>query len=201
MTPCSSGNSPTMAVSKSALESSAARSACMTSARSVRAVSPANSLILCTLELAAKLVMEHNFRQLWNARLEADLPILVEEEPRVLEPGPDDSLVAPDDWARVGDLHVRDDQEFRQQLSAHVEKREVLLVLPHGEGQTFLRHFQESFVEFADEDGRVLDKRRNLVEQHLIFAQTCVVLLRLGLQLPVDFRFSFLEIDQHLAFI
>src|SRR5437879_7464270 len=73
---------------------------------------------LHALELTAELAVEHDFRQPRNARLEAGLQILVEEEPRILEPGPDDPLVTADDWAWISDAHIGDDEEFRQQLPA-----------------------------------------------------------------------------------
>src|SRR5207247_10722820 len=94
-------------------------------------------------ELAAELAMEHDFRPLRNARLEAGLQILVEEEPRILEPGPDDPLVAADDWARVIDADIGDDEEFRQQLPVGVEQRKILLIPAHGEDQAFVRHFEK----------------------------------------------------------
>src|SRR6266853_333959 len=119
---------------------------------------------LHALELAAELVVEHDFRQLRNARLEADFPILVEEEPRILEPGPDDPLVAADDRARVVDAHIGDDEEFRQQLPVGGEQRKILLILPHGEGQAFLRHLEKRGVEFACVNGRQLDKRGDLFQ-------------------------------------
>src|SRR6266851_4655959 len=150
MTPCNSGNSPTMAVSKSALKSSAARSVCITSARSARAISPANSLILCTRSSWLPSLLR-------NTSLEAGLQILVEEEPRILEPGPDNPLVTAYDWARVIDAQVGDDEEFGQQLPAGGEQRKVFLILAHGEDQAFLGHLEKRGVEFANVNGRELD--------------------------------------------
>ena len=49
---------------------------------------------------------------------------------------------------------------------------------------------QERLVELADVDARVLDQRRDLVEQGLIFAEAGVLLLRFGLQLRVDLGFA-----------
>ena len=72
-------------------------------------------------------------RELRHARLQAQLPILVVEEARILEPRPHDALVPGDDMARVGDRHVRDDEKARQQMAGAVEQREVFLVLPHRE--------------------------------------------------------------------
>jgi len=71
----------------------------------------------------------------------------------------------------------------------------------NGENQAFLRNFKERFVEFADVDARVLDQRRDLSSRGLMLAQARVLLLRFGLQLPVDFRFSLLEVGKHLAFV
>jgi hypothetical protein len=51
------------------------------------------------------------------AFLQPLLAVLVVEEARVLEPRPHHALVAADDVARIGDLHVRDDEELRRQLA------------------------------------------------------------------------------------
>ena len=112
---------------------------------------------LHAFELAAELVVEHNFRQLRNARLEAGLLILVEEEPRILEPGPDDPLVTVDDRARVIDAHIGDDEEFGQQLPVGGEQRKILLILAHGEDQAFLGHLEKRGVELPRVNGRELD--------------------------------------------
>ena len=58
-------------------------------------------------------------------------------------------------------------RNFGSSLPGGVEQREVLLVLPHGEDQALLRHFQERGIELADVDARVLDQRGDLVEQVL----------------------------------
>src|SRR5258708_29712785 len=50
---------------------------------------------LHALELAAELVVEHDYRQLRNARLEADFPNHVIEEPRIHETEPDDPHTSP----------------------------------------------------------------------------------------------------------
>ena len=69
---------------------------------------------------------------------------------------------------------IADDQEPVQQPAVAIEQREVLLVLPHRQDQTFLRHREEGLVEAAGVDGGALDERRHLVEQRVVLAQAGV---------------------------
>src|SRR5262249_42692189 len=122
---------------------------------------------LRALELRAELVVVDDLAEERYALFEARLAVLVEEEARILQARAHHALVAADDVARIGDLHVRDDQEFRRELARAVEQREVLLVLPHREDQALGWHGEKCAIEFAHVHARVLDQRRDLIEQAL----------------------------------
>ena len=142
------------------------------------------------VELAAELIVIDDLRQLRDAFFQPLLAVLVEKKACILQPRPHHALIAGDDMARVGDFHVGDDKKFRKKLPARVEEREVLLVLPHGEDQAFLRDVEEGAVEFADVDAGVLDQRRHLVEQVAVFTERPILLGGSLLQEVVDGCFA-----------
>src|SRR5216117_1666898 len=199
MTPCSSGNSPTMPVNKSALQSSAARSATMVSTPNARAISPAKSLILSVRSSWLPSLLWNTTFANCGTRVSRRAFLSWLEEARILEPGPDHPLVAADDWARVIDAHIGDDEEFRQQLTVGGEQRKILLILAHGEDQAFVRHLEKRGVEFARVNGRQLDKRGDFFQQVLILTEARLLALGLGLQLLVDFRFAFREVGDDMT--
>ncbi len=146
------------------------------------------------LELVAKLAVIDDLLEQRNSLLQGLLAVLVIEEAGILQPRPHHALVAVDDVARIGELHVGDDEEFSGQLARAVEEREILLVLPHGEDEALLRHLQIHLVEFSRIDGRIFDQRGDLVEQGLVVADARVLFLRFGLELPVDLGLALTEV-------
>ncbi len=89
----------------------------------------------------------------------------LEEKACVGQPRADHALIARDDVLRVGKAHVRNDQELVGELAGGVEQREILLILPHGQDQAFLRYAEKLGLEFPDVHGRQLDQSRDFVEQ------------------------------------
>ena len=151
------------------------------------------------LELGAQLVVVDDFAKERHARFEAGLAVLRVKEPRVFEARTHHALVAADNVLRVGHVHVRHDQEFRQQLAGRVEQREVFLVLPHREDQALLRNLEELGVERADVHGRVLDQGRDFIEQVGIVAEARRKFRRPRNQCRVDLRLAIRERRDHLA--
>ncbi len=141
---------------------------------------------LHALELRAELAVIDDARKLGNPRLEARLAVLQIEEARVFKPGPDHALVAAHDVARIRDAHVRHDEELRLQAPGRVEQRKILLILPHGEDKTLLRHFQVGGVEPRGVDAGVLDERGDLVEEIGVLAERAALARRRFPELALD---------------
>ena len=146
MTPCSSGNSPTMPVERSALASSAARTALAASAPgtcgAIVVDQPHHAPDL--VEHAAELGVEHALGELGHARGERHLAVLVPEETRVGQPRAQHALVAGDDrLAAIRGLHVGDDQEVRREPPVTVEAGKIFLVRAHRGGQHLWRQIHE----------------------------------------------------------
>jgi hypothetical protein len=100
--------------------------------------------------------------------------------------------------ARIGELHIGNDEELREQLARAVEEREVLLVLPHRQDQAFLRHGEERRVEAADVDAGVLDQRGHFVEEIAILAERAFLLARRSLQGCLDFPLAPVKVRDHI---
>src|SRR5213594_4096926 len=154
---------------------------------------------LDALELRAELVVVDDAGELWHARFEPELAVLVVEEASILEARPHHALVAADDRKRVGELHVRDDEELRQELPRRVEQREIFLVLPHREDQAFLRHLEVRRVESPHVNARQLHQRGDFVEQLGVLAQRAAFALRGCEQLALDIIAPLREIRDHGA--
>ena len=154
---------------------------------------------LDALELRAELVVVDDAGELRHARFEPELAVLVVEEASILEPRPHHALVAADDRARVGELHVGNDEELRHELSRRVEQREIFLVLPHGEDQAFLRHLEVRRVESPHVNARQLHQRGDFVEQLGVLAQRAAFALRGCEQLALDLIAPPGEIRDHGA--
>ena len=91
--------------------------------------------------------------------------ILLVEEAGIGQARTHHPLVAVDDQGGIVDGHVRDDQELRQEPTAVVEEREVLLVGAHGEDEALLRHLQELGLEAAHVHRRPFDERGHFLEK------------------------------------
>ncbi len=158
-----------MSVSRSALASSAARSASAASAPMRSATQRRDAPHAPdAIALAAELAVVDDLVERRNARLERALPVLVEEELRVGQARPDDALVAFDDARRVGRRDVADDEEAVGEPAVRLEQRKVLLVRLHRQDQAFRRHGEELRVELAGEHVRPLDQRGDFVEQRVV---------------------------------
>jgi hypothetical protein len=113
MMPCSSGNSPTMSVSRSALASSAARSACAGQRGAAELRPMARAMRAHTLDAFALACPACRGRPPWparHARLQRLLAVLVEEELGVGQARPHHAFVALDHARRVGRADVADDR-------------------------------------------------------------------------------------------
>ncbi len=117
------------------------------------------------LRLRAQLVVVDDGRELRHAIGEPRLLVGLEEEARVGQAWTDDPLVALHDGAGVGQAHVGDDHEARQQLAAFAQQRKILLVLLHREHEALLRHREELLVERAEIDLGPLHQRGDFVQQ------------------------------------
>src|ERR1700743_1666324 len=141
MMPCSSGNSPTMSVTRSALARRAA-----VSAWSTRPWSPSAAAIsraLAARALAAQLAVVDHLVERRHAVSQRLLAVLVEEELGVGQARAHHALVALDHRARILRTDVADDQELVGQLARRVQQREVLLVGLHRQDEALLRHGEE----------------------------------------------------------
>ncbi len=168
MTPCSSGNSPTMSVTRSAFASSAARSAAAGSAPILAAIALAmkrtrSMRSACVPSLLWKTMLRRRSTRAssfvlrsWSkknrasarrARSTRSLPWMIAEGSA---------------GARL--LTSRKRCTRRPGL---VGEREVALVRLHRQDQAFLRHREERGVERPGEDGGPLDQRRHLVQQRV----------------------------------
>ena len=122
--PCSSGNSPTTSVSKSALHSCAARSAFFRigphqGASSLRQSHDARD----TLSLRAEFFVENDLLEFRQPVFQPRLQIRLVEELGVGQPRADDALIAGDDrLAAVARFLVCDENEFVDELCASADR-------------------------------------------------------------------------------
>ena len=131
MMPCSSGNSPTISVTRSALRKCAARSACSASAPGPAAISRPARAPRDALVLRAELFVEGDLLELRPQRVERALAVLVPEELGVGEPRAQHAFVAGYDLAcRRPRDHVGDHDEAVGELARfRIAQREVFLVV------------------------------------------------------------------------
>ena len=123
---------------------------------------------LHALELAAELVVIDDTGKPRHARFEPCLAVLVVEELRVGQPRAQHALVAVDDFARLLRLDVRHEQKAGQELARRlVAQGHVLLVLLHGEHETFLGHFEEFCAEGSLVHRRCFHQRGDLVVERV----------------------------------
>ena len=151
MMPCSSGNSPTMPVTRSALASSAARSASDAVGagheRHQRAGQRLQPLARARPACRARRGTPPGRASAGGSP--ADLAVLVPEEPGVRQPGAQHALVAGDDRrAAVAGLDVGDQRRSGgASAPSGVAQGEVLLVGAHGGDQHLGRQVHEGLVD------------------------------------------------------
>ena len=174
MIPCSSGNSPTMPVARSALASRAA------SARELR-IGPDQRRDLARQRLdplhplvhGPELGVEGDALQLLQPVLQRNLAVLVPEEAGVVQPRRQHPGVARGHGrAAVLRLDVGDRHEARREARpcARVAHGEVLLVGAHGGADHLRRQVEEGRVHLAQHRDRPFGQARHLVEQALVLA-------------------------------
>ena len=207
MMPCSSGNSPTMSVSRSALASSAARSACAASASPPSCAPIQRARCARTRRTRspwrAELAVVDDLVEPGDARLERALAVLVEEELGVGQARPHDALVAFDD--RAPGRPARMLLTTRKRLvsrPSRVEQREVLLVRLHRQDEALRRHGEELGVEAAGQHVRPLDQRGDLVEQRLVVdRREPLPTAAAACELARDLGAALVEARDHRAFV
>ena len=117
------------------------------------------------VEYRTELGLKHHVGQALVEAFELLLLVLLEEELGVGKARTHDLLVAGDDLRRVLGLDVGHCDEARQQLAVRIEQAEVLLVVLHGADQRLLRHFEETFLERADQRHRPFDQGGDFIQQ------------------------------------
>ena len=138
------------------------------------------------LQHRTDLVVIDNATKLLDTRSECRLAVLIEEETRIGQPRPHDARVTGNDVDRIVHLHVRNDEEFVEQLARRIEQREIFLVLLHGQDQAFLRHFEIFSLELANIDHRPFNQRSDFVEQAIGRIDRGVQFLCFGIELQAN---------------
>src|SRR5881394_1211329 len=127
--------------------------------------------------------------ELLYAVLELRLLVGLEEEACVGKSRAHDALVSLDDVGRVREFHVAHDEEAVRETALRVEKRKVLLVLPHREDQALGRDREEFLFESTRINRGTFNEGRHLFEERRIFrfaAEACSRLLGARLKLRED---------------
>ena len=204
--PCSSVNSRTMPVTRSAFarRPASARVRDLAAARrsASRAMPAGQSLEPQRLQaVAAETLVEQQRAEPIEARLERRLAIGLPEELRVAQPRRQHALGVDGDRARVVGLDVGDREERRQQPPRIVGDREVVLVMDHRRRQHFLGQVEELGRERAGDDRRVLHQVDDLLEQAGLraagAADAAAEAARVRVELARDARVALLALEQH----
>ena len=106
--------------------------------------------------------------QLWNARFQGFLAVLIKEKLRISQARANHALITLNNRTRIGGRNIADDQEFIGQFARRIQQREILLIRLHRENQALLRHIEELFFKFADQHIRALDQSRDFIEQCVV---------------------------------
>ena len=176
MTPCSSGNSPTMPVTRSALASRAARSAWS----GVGALDdafldqPARQLRdpLDLVGDGAELLVEHDPLELLRLLLERHLQVLLPEEARVGQPRGEHAPVALDDrLAAVVGVDVGDADEVRRERPSPSRMTKYFWLVRMVSSITSSRHIEKIGVERAEQRHRPFGQPGILDHQPLVLDQ------------------------------
>ena len=169
MMPCSSGNSPTIAVSRSHLASCAARSAAAASApmRSCDDAGQGRDARSLRCAQGAELRLESDRIERRATRGERLRAILLPEERGVGQARPHHALVAGAHHARARAVDVADRDEPRQQRAVASFEREIALMLLQRRDQHLARQRQEARLELPGKGHRPFHQRRDFIEQRV----------------------------------
>jgi hypothetical protein len=165
MMPCSSGNSPTMSVSRSILANSAARSARLASAPSfsamLRAIGPGAARGRPAIRACGDRPPHRGERRAWQSR-SCGPGCRRSARPRGVDAR---RARCRDDMARVVDLHVGDDQELVEQFARRCRAAGSTSGSAAWSGSGTPAALRGIRLELADIDRRPFDQRGHLVEQ------------------------------------
>src|SRR5580704_16996623 len=168
MTPCRSGNSPTIAVSRSHLHSSAARRVSSTGPLMAMATSVASAAMRRVLSPSEPSFTWKVTASSPRRRAEGLTPILFEEKHRIGEPRAYHALVPLAHLGGIAALDVADRNEGGLEGAGAVLHREVTLVSLQRGDQHLARQREEARLEAPGECHRPLDERGDLLEQVLL---------------------------------
>ena len=188
MMPCSSGNSPTIAVSRSHLQSSAARRARVTGS-GTRACAPPCAAAISAASVATRRALspsEPSFA--WKVTLASpsaraasgDLRSCSQKNAASASRGRTTRSIALDDFRRLAALDVGHRDEARQQLPVGALHRKVALMVLQRRDQHLSRQRQEALLEAAGERHRPFHQRRDLIEQRVAHQRPAAELRRNG---------------------
>ena len=176
MMPCSSVNSFTSSVVRSALHRCAALKTMpgRTAPPALRIVFADQAAQLLhapgLVVVAAQVFLEGHRLQHLHALAQRDLLIGLPEEARVVEAGAQHALIAMTNEAVGIAVGVEHGEEMRQQLAVGIFQRKVFLVVAHHGDQNFIGKREKFGIEAAQNDRRKLRQVDDRVEQRLVFA-------------------------------
>ena len=169
MTPCNSGNSPTMPVARSALASCAARAASAASAPTMRRDQPRQPLQPRAPARPGCRASRGTPRSSSFGRKSSSclLAVLVPEEARIRQPRAQHALVAGDDAPRRHPRAAMFATSAKRGAArpSGVAQREIALVHPHGGAHHLRRQVHEGVVDAAEQRHRPFHQPRHLVQQ------------------------------------
>ncbi len=116
----------------------------------------------------AEFLVEDHALQLLDPLGQPDLPVLVEEELRIGQAGRQDPLIAFANQVHVGQLHVGDRDELREQGAIPPHDREKPLVFLHRGHENGFREREVLLVERAEDCMGILDGVHGLLQQLLV---------------------------------
>ena len=167
MMPCSSGNSPTMAVKRSALASSAAR-ATSAPAEMRSPIERASDLTRARIlsRVAAELRLERDAAQLLRRALpERTLRSWSQKNAASDEPRAHHALVALAHLRRVAAFDVAHRDESAGQRPSAPSIGEIPLMVLNRRDHHFARQLEKALLEAAGDRHRPFDQRRDFIEQ------------------------------------
>ena len=101
------------------------------------------------LGLTADFVVIYDICQFGQAAFQRGFLVLFVEKFRIRQPRAQYAFIAVDDMARVSRFQIGNQQEAVHQPAVCIQKREIFLVLLHGQNQAFLRHGKEVFFKLC----------------------------------------------------
>ncbi len=112
--------------------------------------------------------VEGDLLEALDAVLEGDLPVLLEEEPRVGQAGADHLLVSPPDDRRIAGEGIVDRQKVGQEVAFAIHDRKILLMGDHRGDEDLAGKFEVLGVEVPADDRRVFGEEGDLFEEFLV---------------------------------